>query len=119
MMIGVNGFYGELSLGTWKIEIIDGHANDTGSLISWDMRFMGGKWGRELSTPSFSIDNLEVSGNTFSWLANSTDILRLEACIKPVGLTCSDEDWFSMEKSNTSFEVTAFKDSSWSAIACR
>lgn len=42
MILLSNMFYGELTVGSWTLKVIDGHASDTGVLVDWEMKINGG-----------------------------------------------------------------------------
>ena len=117
LTIGVNGFYGEFSQGSWTLEIVDGLSDDSGNLISWNLSIMGGKWGRDLNLPLVTMESLNVSGNVFSWEISGVDVLRFDICVKLENVACEDADWFSVKSSENTYEVTHFKSGFWSAIS--
>lgn len=115
--IGVNGFYGEKSLGKWRLVVVDGQNEDTGKLVSWDIQFMGGKWGQTDAEIPSPIDTLTNSGNQMNWTVPAIDILRFDLCVKEEGESCTDGDWFPLEKNTLQFNNSKFKkDGVWRPI---
>ena len=71
---------------------------DNGRLISWNIKFMGGKWGRDLGEQPPSVDNIRLEDNLISWDIFHDEILRFDVCIKKIDDNCRDRDWVSIEK---------------------
>ena len=115
LLIGVNGFYGEKSFGEWRLEFVDGLKNDTGRIISWEMKFMGGKWGTDFNQSSNMVVQLELVDGQFSWpssIDGNENIIRHEICVKPQGQDCNDLDWRSLHKNQSSFRPQYYYHSS-------
>jgi len=117
LTLGVNGFYGEKSLGNWRLVVFDGQSEDTGSLVSWNIKFMGGKWGHQTSSAPQPVNSLINTNNEMNWTVGATDILRFDVCVKEQAESCLDEDWFSLEKGIRQFNNTLFrKNGVWRSI---
>ena len=113
ILIGVNGFYGEKSLGDWRLEIVDGLNNDTGTLVSWSIQFMGGKWGREQSAAPPEVESFNISENDLTWTSGFDGILRFELCLKETGVSCEELDWISVAASESTYSASKYKDDTW------
>ena len=106
--LGVNGFFGETSKGNWTLKVFDALDNDTGSLKSWSIGFVGSKWGRDLESTPNPVNNLTHDGNNFSWSDPNAETLRFEYCVRSAGQSCQDDDWLSIEKNTTNITVSSF-----------
>jgi subtilisin-like proprotein convertase family protein len=109
-----NAFYGEKSLGSWQINIIDGTPVDTGNLTAWSIKINGHKVTPTTDTtvPS-AVTNLTYAATTTSLTASpvinftnsiSGDVVRYEVA---VGSSATGEDkakWYSIGNTNT-FQV--------------
>jgi subtilisin-like proprotein convertase family protein len=97
---GSNAFYGERSLGSWSLKVVDGAAEDVGKLVSWQISFLGNR-GTALAdsiAPS-PVSGLSAAGNTISFSPSpDADIARYEICISAD--VCNEGDYRSIQKSN-------------------
>ena len=114
--LGVNGFMGELSQGSWQLKVVDGYPNDTGTLKSWSLSFMGSKWNNTSSGSPSAPSGLSNTGNTISWSDANSDTLRFEICIKESGGTCSENDWIPIDHSSSNYTVTKYRNGYWRSI---
>src|SRR5690606_32418918 len=94
-----NAFYGESSMGTWTVKVIDGRENQTGTLDRWDINIVGHIHPDPDNTdapnpPTALVLGPELTDNTMSPTfeftnSDSTDILRYEYSI---GTTAGGSD---------------------------
>lgn len=111
LSLGSNAFYGEPSLGTWTIRVIDGAQNDAGTLNSWSIEILG----RNQPTGSTvsPVTNITNTGNTISWTAPSGSIRRYEVAINSSSLEPGDHEWFSIPGASNSFVATKSSSIGW------
>lgn len=94
-----NAFYGENSLGTWTIKIIDGATGSTGTFTNWKLNIIGHKQTIDTTTLPAAPTSLTHAANyesytdspTFSFTASSpsADVIRYEFS---VGTTAGGTD---------------------------
>ncbi len=110
-----NAFYGEKSLGSWQINVIDGAPVDTGNLTAWAIKINGHKVTPTTDTTAPDpITNLTYAATSTSLTASpmvtftnsaSGDVIRYEVAI---GSTATGEEkakWYSLGNTN-SFQAT-------------
>ena len=104
VMLGTNAFYGEKSLGDWKIKVIDtARGSDIGSLVKWSLLIYGravdDRIDREAPMPPTKLSivagdaPLIMSSPMFTWAhSESTDVTRYEISVgtTPEGLETLD-----------------------------
>ena len=84
-----NAFYGESSLGTWTLKLVDGKYGDTGSLTNWSLHINGHRMVGDGSSPlpPTHLTHSSTFGQInqtppFSFVAStSTDVIRYEVSI--------------------------------------
>lgn len=112
---GSNAFLGEKTLGNWKLKVIDGANADTGTLVSWEINFLGSKGETVDTTAPEPVTNITNTGNTISWDHSvASDLKRYEACIKSSssGLACRDHQWIPIGVNN-SYTVSKYSIIGW------
>ncbi len=110
--LGSNAFYGENSLGTWKLKVIDGNSGETGVLKNWGLKIMGHQDPFSVGTGPAGIVNASLdSSNNLSWElpAGASNLRRVEVCILDKELQCSTHDWMSFPPTPSEFEVSHYK----------
>lgn len=104
-----NAFYGESSLGEWKIKVIDGSASDVGVLQSWKIKINGRTVASDGTPPNgitgithaLTSTSLTESPQIDFTTAPATDVVRYEVRITTVD-GIDKAKWYSIGKT-TSF----------------
>ena len=111
--LGSNAFYGETSLGMWKLKVIDGQVGQTGTLDNWNLKIMGHKIPNSTKATPAGVVSASVDGNkVLSWTlpSDTTGLRRVEICILKKERTCQYHDWLSAPLTPSRFTISAFKD---------
>ena len=110
--LGSNAFYGESSLGTWTLKVIDGRSGETGTLNSWGLKIMGHQNPQDSAPgPSGIVSASLDSSNNLSWVLPSEagNLRRLEICILDKDYECGHHDWISLAPVPSEFQVSHYK----------
>ena len=100
-----NAFYGENSLGSWTLKVIDGMSGGIGRLDSWDIRVFGHLPNTNDKTPPLSVTSITHAGSynssnqspSVSWTASSsTDVIRYEYSIGTSPGSTNFKNWTSV-----------------------
>ena len=113
IFLGSNAFYGETSLGSWKLKVIDGQAGQTGTLSGWDLKILGHKIPNSTKATPAAIVAASVDENKqLSWTlpSDTTGLRRVEICLLKEDRTCQFHDWLSFPLTPSQFTINIFKD---------
>ena len=109
---GSNAFYGESSLGTWTLKVVDGRSGESGVLKDWSLKIMGHQSPHASITEPLGIVSagLDSRGN-LSWVlpSGASSLRRLEVCILDKDYQCGPHDWFSLPPVSSEFQVSHYK----------
>lgn len=111
-----NAFYGEDSLGDWKIKIIDGHAPNVGTLTNWKIKINGhkvvGVGAAPLPVSSIVLPSPYPSAGTnastpiFSFTPSpSTNVIRYEVSIGSQPGLNDTVDWTSVKLKTSALQL--------------
>ena len=109
---GSNAFYGESSLGTWTLKVVDGRSGETGVLKDWSLKIMGHQSPHASITEPLGIVSASLdSGGNLSWVLPSaaSSLRRLEICILDKDYQCGPHDWVSLPPVPSEFQVSHYK----------
>ncbi len=111
--LGSNAFYGESSLGSWRLKVIDGQSGETGTLHGWDLKILGHKIpGSSVATPPSIVSASVDADNQLSWTlpSDTSGLRRVEFCLLKTERTCQFHDWISAPLTPSLFGIEIFKD---------
>jgi subtilisin-like proprotein convertase family protein len=118
VLYGSNAFYGESSIGQWKVKFIDGEINDAGTVDYIALALSGGTWGNNQENPTTQpINNLTINLTPtpqVSFQHNDTsNILRFEYCITLQEEACQEHHWTYLNKDQTSISPSGYINKTW------
>lgn len=118
---GVNAFYGENSLGEWKVKLIDGELNDSGTVDYIGLTISGGTWERAIISSTINPpENLSIDTTTGVVLnfdySNLSEILRFEYCATEVEKECLEHHWIDQLKSSNQINLEGHIDKTWQSF---
>ena len=113
-LLMTNAFFGESSLGTWTIKLVDGAANETGNLTNWKILIHGHRITLSGTNPDpvssvvvpTTFPSLTVSP-TFSFDPSpSVDVVRYEVSIGTTSGATDVADWTSVGTEISGLQLT-------------
>lgn len=111
-----NAFYGENSLGNWKIKIVDGKTLDTGSLTRWKIKINGHRTASDGINPApvtnpVMTENYPSAGSNavtppFSFTPSlSTDVIRHEVSVGTAPGLSNAVKWTSIRLEHSNIQL--------------
>jgi subtilisin-like proprotein convertase family protein len=113
-LLMTNAFFGESSLGTWTLKLVDGAANDTGNLTNWKILIHGHRISLSGTTPDpvsalvlpTPYSSLNVSPNFSFDPSPSLDVVRYEVSIGTSSGETDVADWTSVGLETSALQLT-------------
>ena len=113
-LLMTNAFYGESSLGTWTLKLIDGAANDTGNLTNWKILIHGHRITLSGTTPDpisalvlpTPNSSLTVSPNFSFDPSPSVNVVRYEVSIGTTSGATDVAGWTSVGLETSGLQLT-------------